>query len=50
MDMAIKTVFICFLEDCEHHDGSPDHPYYMPKGLIKFASKRPDDTTGDQKA
>ena len=46
--MAIKTIFMCFLEDCEHHDEAPHRPYYMPKAMLKFAKATPIDI--DQKA
>ncbi|XP_033103325.1 choline transporter-like protein 4 [Anneissia japonica] len=33
-DMAIDTLFLCFLEDLERHDGTPEKPYYMSKQLM----------------
>ncbi|XP_071948312.1 choline transporter-like protein 2 [Antedon mediterranea] len=39
-DMAIDTLFLCFLEDLERHDGSPDKPYYMSKDLMKIVGKK----------
>ncbi|XP_065646897.1 choline transporter-like protein 4 isoform X2 [Hydra vulgaris] len=39
-EMAINTIFLCFLEDCERHDGSPDKPYYMSKKLMKILNKK----------
>ncbi|XP_060534569.1 choline transporter-like 2 isoform X2 [Cylas formicarius] len=38
--MAVDTLFLCFLEDCERNDGSPDKPYYMSKNLMKIFGKR----------
>ncbi|KAL4709780.1 hypothetical protein ACJJTC_001234 [Scirpophaga incertulas] len=37
--MAVDTLFLCFLEDCERNDGSPEKPYYMSKGLMKILGK-----------
>ncbi|XP_063226689.1 choline transporter-like 2 isoform X2 [Bacillus rossius redtenbacheri] len=37
--MAIDTLFLCFLEDCERNDGSPEKPYFMPKSLRKILHK-----------
>ncbi|XP_044757893.1 choline transporter-like 2 [Coccinella septempunctata] len=38
--MAVDTLFLCFLEDCERNDGSPDRPYYMSKDLMKIFGKK----------
>ncbi|XP_070533018.1 choline transporter-like protein 4 [Ptychodera flava] len=38
--MAIDTLFLCFLEDLERHDGSPEKPYYMSKELMKIAGAK----------
>ncbi|XP_045469357.1 choline transporter-like 2 isoform X2 [Harmonia axyridis] len=38
--MAVDTLFLCFLEDCERNDGSPDKPYYMSKDLMKIFGKK----------
>ncbi|XP_069121445.1 choline transporter-like protein 2 [Argopecten irradians] len=38
--MAVDTLFLCFLEDLEMHDGSPEKPYYMSKGLMKILGKK----------
>ncbi|KAM9947507.1 hypothetical protein ACTFIT_000831 [Dictyostelium discoideum] len=35
-DMSIDTMLLCFCEDCERNDGSPERPYYMSKSLRKF--------------
>ncbi len=40
VDMSIDTIFLCFLEDCEHNDGSAERPYYMPEGLRQHVSKK----------
>ncbi|XP_059157346.1 choline transporter-like protein 2 isoform X2 [Physella acuta] len=29
--MAVDTIFLCFLEDCERNDGSAEKPYFMSK-------------------
>jgi len=29
--MAVDTLFLCFLEDLESNDGTPEKPYFMPK-------------------
>ncbi|KXS20695.1 DUF580-domain-containing protein [Gonapodya prolifera JEL478] len=31
--MAIDTIFLCFCEDCEKNDGSPERPFYMSATL-----------------
>jgi choline transporter-like protein 2/4/5 len=33
-DMAVDTIFLCFLEDCERNDGTPSKPYFMSKELM----------------
>ncbi|KAK9719051.1 Plasma-membrane choline transporter [Popillia japonica] len=38
--MAIDTLFLCFLEDCERNDGSPEKPYFMSKGLMQVLNKK----------
>ncbi|KAJ8977658.1 hypothetical protein NQ317_002460 [Molorchus minor] len=38
--MAVDTLFLCFLEDCERNDGSSEKPYYMSKNLMKIFGKR----------
>lgn len=37
--MAVDTLFLCFLEDSEINDGTPEKPYYMSKGLMKILRK-----------
>ncbi|KAL4219650.1 hypothetical protein ACF0H5_022222 [Mactra antiquata] len=34
--MAVDTLFLCFLEDLEMNDGTPDKPYYMSKEFDIF--------------
>ncbi|KAH3792773.1 hypothetical protein DPMN_146272, partial [Dreissena polymorpha] len=38
--MAVDTLFMCFLEDLEMNDGSPEKPYYMSKGLMQVLGKK----------
>lgn len=38
--MAVDTLFLCFLEDLEMNDGTPEKPYYMSKGLMKIVGKK----------
>uniref|UniRef100_A0A8D0HAQ0 Choline transporter-like protein n=1 Tax=Sphenodon punctatus TaxID=8508 RepID=A0A8D0HAQ0_SPHPU len=38
--MCVDTLFLCFLEDLERNDGSPEKPYYMPKSLMKILNKK----------
>lgn len=38
--MCIDTFFLCFLEDIERNDGSPQKPYHMPKSLMKILNKK----------
>ncbi|XP_038209428.1 choline transporter-like 2 isoform X2 [Zerene cesonia] len=38
--MAVDTLFLCFLEDCERNDGSPEKPYFMSKNLLKILGKK----------
>lgn len=35
-EMAVDTLFLCFLEDIERNDGSPEKPYYMSRDLKKI--------------
>ena len=32
-EMAVDTLFLCFLEDLERNDGTPERPFFMSKGL-----------------
>ncbi|KCV68791.1 hypothetical protein H696_04210 [Fonticula alba] len=38
MSMTVSTIFVCFCEDVERNDGSPERPYYMIKRLRRFVS------------
>uniref|UniRef100_A0A8C3T3P0 Choline transporter-like protein n=1 Tax=Chelydra serpentina TaxID=8475 RepID=A0A8C3T3P0_CHESE len=38
--MCVDTLFLCFLEDLERHDGSAERPYYMSKSLLKILNKQ----------
>ncbi|KAM3914666.1 choline transporter-like protein 5 isoform 4-T4 [Leptodactylus fuscus] len=37
--MCVDTLFLCFLEDLERHDGSAEKPYFMNKTLMKILNK-----------
>lgn len=39
-NMAVDTLFLCFLEDCERHDGSREKPYFMSKELMLILKKK----------
>ncbi|KAF0303055.1 Choline transporter-like protein 4 [Amphibalanus amphitrite] len=39
-EMAVDTIFLCFLEDIERNDGSADKPYFMSKDLMKLIGKK----------
>ncbi|XP_022366533.1 choline transporter-like protein 4 [Enhydra lutris kenyoni] len=47
--MCVDTLFLCFLEDLERNDGSPDRPYYMPTSLLKILGKKNEAFPGDKK-
>ncbi|RDD45474.1 Choline transporter-like protein 2 [Trichoplax sp. H2] len=38
-DMAVDTLFLCFLEDLERNDGSTEKPYFMSKDLKRIVHK-----------
>uniref|UniRef100_A0A4W3IKL6 Choline transporter-like protein n=1 Tax=Callorhinchus milii TaxID=7868 RepID=A0A4W3IKL6_CALMI len=38
--MCVDTLFLCFLEDLERNDGSPEKPYFMSKLLRKILNKK----------
>ncbi|XP_030369732.1 CTL-like protein 2 [Scaptodrosophila lebanonensis] len=38
--MAVDTLFLCFLEDCERNDGTPEKPYFMSTQLRKILGKK----------
>jgi len=35
-EMAVDTLFLCFLEDIERNDGSASKPYFMSSDLKKI--------------
>ena len=37
--MAVDTLFLCFLEDMERNDGTPEKPYFMSRALQKIVGK-----------
>ncbi|XP_037082789.1 choline transporter-like protein 4 isoform X2 [Pollicipes pollicipes] len=39
-EMAVDTIFLCFLEDIERNDGSAEKPYFMSKDLMKLIGKK----------
>ncbi|CAL1583414.1 unnamed protein product [Knipowitschia caucasica] len=39
-NMCVDTLFLCFLEDLERNDGSPQKPYFMSKSLMKLLNKK----------
>lgn len=38
--MAVSTIFLCFLEDLDRNDGTPQKPYFMGKSLMKLLGKK----------
>ena len=38
-EMAVDTLFLCFLEDLERNDGTPEKPYFMSKSMQKVVGK-----------
>ncbi|KAL8600520.1 hypothetical protein ACOMHN_005014 [Nucella lapillus] len=40
LDQAVDTLFICFLEDLERNDGSPEKPYFMNQNLLRVLGKK----------
>ncbi|XP_073693593.1 choline transporter-like protein 2 isoform X3 [Garra rufa] len=38
--MCVDTLFLCFLEDLERNDGSPERPYMMSENLLNVLSKK----------
>ncbi|KAF4115703.1 choline transporter-like protein 2 isoform X2 [Onychostoma macrolepis] len=38
--MCVDTLFLCFLEDLERNDGSPERPYLMSENLLNVLSKK----------
>ncbi|GAB1597591.1 Hypothetical predicted protein, partial [Argonauta hians] len=39
-DMAVDTLFLCFLDDIEVNDGSAEKPYFMTKQLMSILGKK----------
>ncbi|XP_037084148.1 choline transporter-like 2 [Pollicipes pollicipes] len=39
-NMAVDTLFLCFLEDLERNDGTEEKPYFMSKDMMKILGKR----------
>lgn len=39
-EMGVDTMFLCFLEDLEHNDGSVERPYFMGKELLAILGKK----------
>ncbi|OCT66191.1 hypothetical protein XELAEV_18042448mg [Xenopus laevis] len=39
-NMCVDTLFLCFLEDLERNDGSPEKPFYMSKSLMSILNKK----------
>lgn len=37
--IAVKTIFLCFVEDIERNDGSEERPYYMNNKLKQILQK-----------
>ncbi|XP_029014375.3 choline transporter-like protein 2 isoform X1 [Betta splendens] len=38
--MCVDTLFLCFLEDLERNDGTPERPYMMAESLRKILNKK----------
>ncbi|KAL1278741.1 hypothetical protein QQF64_025414 [Cirrhinus molitorella] len=38
--MCVDTLFLCFLEDLERNDGSPERPYLMSENLLNVLRKK----------
>ena len=47
--MAVDTIFLCFLEDLDKHDGSPDNPYFMNDDLMRILEIKENKTDDDWK-
>ncbi|XP_029636675.1 choline transporter-like protein 2 isoform X3 [Octopus sinensis] len=43
-DMAVDTLFLCFLDDLNVNDGSAEKPYFMSKQLMSILGKNNKDT------
>ena len=42
LSMAVDTIFLCFLEDIEKHDGSEGNPYFMNEDLMRILEIKED--------
>lgn len=40
VDVAVNTIFQCFLEDTERNDGTSERPFFMSVELTKFLQKK----------
>ena len=40
--MAVDTIFLCFLEDIDKHDGSAESPYFMNEDLLRILEIKED--------
>merc|ERR1711874_329495 len=40
--MAVDTIFLCFLEDIDKHDGSEENPYFMNEDLLRILEIKED--------
>nr|XP_039269182.1 choline transporter-like protein 2 isoform X1 [Styela clava] len=38
--MAVDTIFLCFLEDLERNDGTPERPYFANKELLELFGRK----------
>lgn len=38
-EMAVDTIFLCFVKDLDVNDGSKEKPYFMTKGLQRIVEK-----------
>ncbi|GFS26601.1 choline transporter-like protein 2 [Elysia marginata] len=47
-EMAVDTLFLCFLEDLEINDGSPEKPYFMGKDLMNILGKKQEQPKRDE--
>nr|AKN21691.1 slc44a-2 [Schmidtea mediterranea] len=39
-ELGTETIFLCFCEDLERNDGSPEKPYFMDKELMSILCKK----------
>lgn len=43
-EMVMDTIFLCFCEDFNRHDGSPGNEYFAPPSLLEFLTGEEVDT------